>query len=75
LHRTSTGALLCSSRLPLPERLEIVETLWDSIAADAELPVRAKQAQELDRRLLAHELNAMGGGPWEEIRDRLHKRK
>jgi putative addiction module component (TIGR02574 family) len=64
------------SRLPLPERLEIVERLWDSIAADAErLPVTAKQAEELDRRLAAHELNPGEGVTWEEIRDRLRKPK
>ena len=40
-------------KLLLPQRLEIVERLWDSIAADPErLPVTAKQAEELDRRSL-----------------------
>ena len=62
------------SKLPLPQRLQIVERLWDSIAADAErLPLTAKQAEELDRRLAAHESNPREGAPWEEIRDRLRK--
>lgn len=62
------------AKLPLPERLEIVERLWDSIAADPEaLPVTAKQAEELDRRLAAHESNPGEGLTWEEIRDRLRK--
>lgn len=62
------------SKLPLPERLQIVERLWDSIAADAErLPLTAKQAEELDRRLAAHESNPEEGRTWEEIRDRLRK--
>lgn len=62
------------SRLSIPQRLEIVEKLWDSIAADAErLPMTAKQAEELDRRLAAHELNPREGVTWEEIRDRLRK--
>ena len=64
------------SKLPLPQRLEIVERLWDSIAADAErLPVTAKQAEELDRLLAAHESNPGEGETWEEIRDRLRKAK
>ncbi len=64
------------SKLPLPQRLEIVERLWDSIAADADqLPVTAKQAEELDRRLAAHESNPEEGATWEEIRDRLRNRK
>jgi putative addiction module component (TIGR02574 family) len=62
------------TKLPLPRRLEIVERLWDSIAADPEqLPVTAKQAEELDRRLAAHESNPGEGVIWEEIRDRLRK--
>ena len=62
------------SKLPLPKRLEIVEKLWDSIAADAErLPVTAAQAEELDRRLAAHESNPGEGATWEEIHDRLRK--
>ena len=64
------------TKLPLPQRLEIVERLWDSIAADPErLPVTAKQAEELDRRLAAHESNPGEGLAWEEIRDRLRKAK
>ena len=60
------------TKLPLPQRLEIVERLWDSIASDPErLPVTAKQAEELDRRLAAHESNPGEGATWEEIRDRL----
>ncbi|HVT42965.1 MAG TPA: addiction module protein [Thermoanaerobaculia bacterium] len=62
------------TKLPLPQRLEIVERLWDSIAADPErLPVTAKQAEELDLRLAAHESNPEEGVTWEEIRDRLRK--
>ena len=64
------------AKLPLPQRLELVEKLWDSIAADPErLPVTAKQAEELDRRLAAHESNPGAGVAWEEIRDRLRKAK
>jgi len=62
------------SKLPLSQRLEIVEALWDSIAADAErLPLTEKQAEELDRRLGAHEANPQQGVSWEQLRDRLRK--
>jgi putative addiction module component (TIGR02574 family) len=61
------------SKLPLPERLQIVEMLWDSIAADSErLPITAKQAAELDRRLAAHESNPGERMTWERIRELLH---
>jgi putative addiction module component (TIGR02574 family) len=62
------------TKLPLPQRLEIVERLWESIAADPErLPVTARQAEELDRRLALHESNPEEGDTWEEARDRLRR--
>ena len=64
------------SKLPLSQRLEIVEKLWDSIAADAErLPLTTRQAEELDRRLSDHEANPGEGASWEVVRDRLRKAK
>lgn len=60
------------SRLPLSQRLELVEKLWDSIAADIEqLPLTSKQADELDRRLAAHEATPEDGSRWEDVRQRL----
>ena len=60
------------SKLPLPQRVEIVEKLWDSIAADADhLPLTPKQAEELDRRLAWHEAHPEEGSRWEEVRERL----
>ena len=62
------------TKLPLPQRLQIVEELWDSIAADADrLPLSAKQSEELDRRLTEHESNPGEGSTWDEVRDRLRK--
>lgn len=44
--------------LPLPERIELVEALWESIIQDGYEPeITTTQAQELDRRLAAHEKN------------------
>jgi putative addiction module component (TIGR02574 family) len=43
-------------RLGVEERLALVEEIWDSIAADSSaVPLPAAQAQELERRLAAHE--------------------
>jgi len=63
-------------KLPVPERLELVESLWDSIAADADqLLLTDKQAEELDRRLADHEANPAAGTSWQEVRDRLQKNR
>jgi putative addiction module component (TIGR02574 family) len=56
-------------RLPLAERLRLVEALWDSIAADsAALPLTGAQRAELDRRLAEHEANPDDVVSWEDIK-------
>lgn len=61
-------------KLPVPERLELVEFLWDSIAADADqLLLTDQQAEELDRRLADHKNNPDEGSSWPDLRDRLQK--
>jgi putative addiction module component (TIGR02574 family) len=43
-------------RLRVEERLTLVDEIWDSIAADSmAVPLPVEQAQELERRLAAHE--------------------
>ena len=59
-------------RLPLAERIELVEDLWDSIAADAEaVPVPESHRRELVRRRAAHREDPSTVRPWEEVRKRL----
>ncbi|MEO8218630.1 MAG: addiction module protein [Acidobacteriota bacterium] len=61
-------------KLPLPQRLELVEELWDTIAEDADrLPLTEAQTAELDRRLAAHDAEPDEGVSWPELRDRLQK--
>jgi len=48
--------------LPIPERIQLVEDLWDSIAHDQEaLSLTDEQRAELDRRLDAYEANGIKG--------------
>ncbi len=55
-------------RLPVGKRIELVEAIWDSIAASPEsLPVTEAQKRELDRRLAEHRANPQSGRTWEEI--------
>jgi len=49
-------------KLPISERIQLVEDLWDSIAADqAALPLTEPQQTELDRRLDAYESDGIKG--------------
>ena len=48
--------------LPIRERIQLVEDLWDSIAAEqSALPMTDEQKAELDRRLDAYELDGNKG--------------
>jgi len=59
-------------RLPLAERIQLVEDLWDSIAADAEsLPLPESHREELARRRAAYRDDPARVVPWEQVRDRL----
>ena len=69
-------------RLSVPERLQLVADLWDSIATDAPdeaFPMTPELAAELDRRWAGYEAHPEAARPWDEveaeIRERLQKRK
>ena len=63
-------------KLSMAERIEIVEAIWDSIAASPEtLPVTEAQKRELGRRLAEHGANPSAGRTWEEIRDSLDENR
>ena len=68
----STNTLSEILKLSVAERLQLVEDIWDSIAADPQdLALVDEQADELDRRLDEAEANPGQGRPWSEVRDRL----
>jgi putative addiction module component (TIGR02574 family) len=62
-------------KLPLEERIRLVEDLWDSIAADQDaLPLTQEQREELDRRLDAYERDGDPGRPADEVVSDIRKR-
>ena len=59
--------------LPIPERVQMVEQIWDSIVEDEQaFQLTDSQKEELDRRIAAHEASPNRGKPWEEVKKRLH---
>lgn len=59
-------------KLPVADRLELIEDLWDSIEADAaNLPLPDWHRAEIDRRLDALDSGASSGAPWDEVRRRI----
>ena len=64
-----TTALQELEALPVPERVQLVEDLWDSIArSNADLPVPQWQKDELDRRKKNFRHNPDSGLTWDQVK-------
>jgi len=62
-------------QLSIAERIQLVEDIWDSVAAAPEsIPVTQTQRDELDRRLSAYAVDQAAGKTWQEVRDALKRR-
>jgi putative addiction module component (TIGR02574 family) len=62
--------------LSIPERLQLVEDIWDTIAeVPEEISLTDEQKVELDRRLDAYHLNPNEGSPWGVVRERILSRR
>lgn len=63
-------------KLSVPERLDMISELWDSIPDSLEeLPVPEWHREELERRLTAADADPGAALPWEEVRERLRKKE
>jgi putative addiction module component (TIGR02574 family) len=61
-------------KLPVAERIRLVEAIWDSIAAAPEaLQLTDAEREELDRRWNAYERDSSLGSPWAEVRARIQR--
>ena len=59
--------------LSIAERIQLVEDIWDSIAADAPESVclTSAQREELRRRITAHDADPGSAVPWNTVRTEL----
>ena len=61
-------------KLPVAERIKLVEAIWNSIAAAPEaLKLTQAEREELDRRWEAYERDPSLGSPWAEVRARIQR--
>ena len=59
-------------RLSIPERIQLAEDLWDSIAADQHtVPLTEDQQFVLNERLADYAQNPDEGDSWDAVRKRL----
>ncbi len=57
------------------EKLQLVEDLWDDLAAtSSDVPVRDWQKEELARRKAGLAEKPMSGLSWEEVKGRIRRR-
>jgi putative addiction module component (TIGR02574 family) len=62
-------------QLSVEERPQLIDELWDSLAADSEqLPLTEAQKQELERRLADADANPDEGVPWDVVRAEAEER-
>ena len=62
--------------LSVPERIQLVEDIWDTIAeVPEEVGLTVDQKEELDRRLDAYHQNPDEGSPWGMVRERIRSRQ
>jgi putative addiction module component (TIGR02574 family) len=57
-------------KLSPPERLELLELLWDSLDS-SHIPVTAYERELIDQRIADAEANPDDQSPWEDVRARL----
>jgi putative addiction module component (TIGR02574 family) len=61
-------------KLSVPERILIVEAIWDSIEEkDEMLEINEATKALLDERLDAHQNNPQEGSSWEDVKARIKK--
>jgi putative addiction module component (TIGR02574 family) len=63
--------------LPISERIELVEDIWDSIAEETSvsLELSSEQRDELHRRLAAHRADPTSSVSWDQVRAKLFERE
>ncbi|MBI5236076.1 MAG: addiction module protein [Deltaproteobacteria bacterium] len=65
---TATDALILS----IPERIQLVEDIWDTIANEPEsIELTAEEKKIIDERLEAYHKNPDLGSPWEDVYKRI----
>ena len=69
---TATDAL----DLSIPERIQLVEDIWDTIAAQADrVELTEKEKKIVDERLKAYHQNPNLGSPWQDVFKRIVSKK
>lgn len=70
-----TATLRDIATLSIEDRIDLVQAIWDSIAAEQAYPnLTEAQQKELDRRIADYEINPDNVLTWDEIKASIGKR-
>ena len=60
------------AEMPIQQRIQLVEDIWDSIAEIPEaVQIPEWHKKELEKRLEAYHANPDEGSPWQEVKKRI----
>ena len=63
-------------KLSIPERIQLVEDIWDTIASETEsVELTENEKKIIDERLEAYHKNPNEGSPWDEVYKRIVSKK
>jgi putative addiction module component (TIGR02574 family) len=62
------AVLADASRLPVVERIQLIEALWDTLPGDALPPLSDEWLAEIERRSAEYDSGSVQAVPWEQIR-------
>ena len=66
-------------KLSIPERILLVEAIWDSIASEKKkgsaYSLSPEQIHILEEEMASYSRNPQGGSSWDEIKKRISKTK
>ena len=63
-------------KLSIPERIQLVEDIWDTIASETEsTELTENEKKIIDERLEAYHKNPDAGSSWEEVYKRIVSKK
>jgi putative addiction module component (TIGR02574 family) len=63
-------------KMSIPERIQLVEDIWDTIASETEsIELTENEKKIIDERLEAYHKNPDEGSPWDEVYKRIVSKK
>ena len=63
-----------ASRLPVVDRIHLIESLWDTLPADSLPPLSEEWIAEIQRRSAEYDSGLVSTIPWEQVRaEALHR--